>query len=136
MNKNSFVHYLTKIIVDVMFYGGFLCCAALPFTIQVLVNFFDYTKIPVIPLTIFLISTGICALYILWQLKLMFKTLVGGNPFINKNVNCLRKCSVSSFLISIIYIAKIVFLAYSSGVCNSNNIFSFKSFLLNFEGYF
>jgi len=37
----------------------------------------------------------------------MFKTLIGGNPFISANVICLRKCSVASFLMAIIYAFKI-----------------------------
>ena len=109
MYKNNFIPYLTKILIDAMFYGGILSCAILPFVIGYLVNFFDYTKIPVVLLTVFLISTGICALYILWQLKSMFKTLLGGNPFTHKNVSCLGKCSAASLLIAIIYIIKVIF---------------------------
>lgn len=109
MYKNSFVHYLTKVIVDVMFYGGILSCVILPFAVKPLADFFDYTKIAVVPLTIFLISTGALAIYILWQLKSILKTLIGGNPFIHKNVDCLRKCAAASFTMAIIYIVKMIF---------------------------
>ena len=104
MYKNSFVHYLTKVLVDIMFYGGILCCIAVPFVMPMLTP-----KETVIPLTIILMSSGICAVFILWQLKAMFKTLLGGNPFVEKNINCFRRCSVASFLIAIIYIPKIIF---------------------------
>lgn len=109
MYKNSFVHYLTKVLLDVIFYGGILCCIALPFVLPSLISFLGYTKIDVIPLTIILLTTGLCLLYILWQLKLIFKTLIGGNPFTDKNINCLKKCSAASLLIAVIYLLKILF---------------------------
>ncbi|MCL2496102.1 MAG: DUF2975 domain-containing protein [Clostridiales bacterium] len=109
MHQNSFVHHLTKVLVDIMFYGGILCCIALPFTMHALANFFGYGDEVIIPFTIILLISGLCSLYILWQLKAMFKTLLGGDPFTGANVGCLRKCSVASFLIAIIYIVKVIF---------------------------
>jgi len=108
MYKNSFVHYLTKVLVDIMFYCGIACCAALPFTMPMLTKAFGYDESVNIPFTAMLLSSGACLLYILWQLKAMFKTLIGGNPFVGENIGCLRKCSVASFIIAIIFIAGIV----------------------------
>lgn len=45
--------------------------------------------------------------------KKMFKALLGGNPFVPKNVTCLRICSVASFLIAVIYIIKLIFLLFT-----------------------
>jgi hypothetical protein len=109
MYKNSFVHYLTKVLVEIMFYGGILCCIAVPFVMPRAAAFFGYSPDTVVPLAIVLDLSGLCSLYILWQLKAMFKTLLGGNPFTPPNVNCLRKCSVASFLIALIFLAKICF---------------------------
>ena len=109
MYKNSLVHYVTKVLVDIMFYGGILCCITLPFIMPSLAKFFGYPPDIVIPYTVILMLSGFCSLYILWQLKAMFKTLLGGNPFIGKNVSCLRRCSVASFLIATIFLVKIGF---------------------------
>jgi len=107
MYKNSFVHYATKVLVDIMFYGGIVCCIAVPFLLPSISGFFGYSPDMLKPYTVILILSGLCALYILWQLKEIFKTLLGGNPFVEKNVDCLRKCSVASFLIALIYLIKI-----------------------------
>lgn len=107
MYKNSFVHYLTKILVDIMFYGGILCCIAVPFLLPSIAGFFSYSMDMIKTYTAILMFSGLCSLYILWQLKAIFKTLLSGNPFIEKNVGCLRRCSVASFLISTIYLIKI-----------------------------
>ena len=109
MVQPSFVHRLTKVLVEVMFYGGILCCIAVPLIMPFLARYFGYRQETVMPLTAILLASGMSALYILRQLKAMFRSLVGGDPFVEANVVCLRKCSVASFLIAIIYIVKIVF---------------------------
>ena len=109
MYKNSFVHYLTKVLIDIMFYGGIICCIVLPSVMPVLTVLLGYSPDAIMPYTIILMLSGLCALYILWQLKAIFKTLLGGSPFTESNVSCLRKCSVASLFIAIIYIIKIVF---------------------------
>ena len=109
MYKNSFVHYLTKVLVDIMFFGGIACCLAVPFIMQPLKSFFWYKDSQVVPLAIILELSGLSALFILWQLKAMFKTLLGGNPFTGANVTCLRKSSVASFVIAIVFIVKLTF---------------------------
>ena len=109
MYKNTWVHYLTKVLVDVMFYGGILCFIVLLFVMPKLTITFGYRPIAVVPLTIVLMSSGLCAIYILFNLKQMLKTLIGGNPFVLENVSCLRKCAVASLLIAIIYLIKISF---------------------------
>jgi len=109
MYQNSFVHHFTKVLVDIMFYGGILCCLAIPFATPVLARMIGYSQDVVLPYIIILLLSGLCALFILWQLKAMFKTLLGGNPFVAANVTSLRKCSVASLLIALIYLVKILF---------------------------
>ncbi|MBC7765783.1 MAG: DUF2975 domain-containing protein [Hyphomonadaceae bacterium] len=109
MLKKSFVHYLTKVLVDIMFYVGILCCLAVPMLVNYVRVFFGYDDFVLIPLMIILFTSGVCALYILFNLQKIFKTLVGGNTFIAENVSCLRKMAVASFLIALIYIAKCTF---------------------------
>ena len=110
MQKNSFVHHLTKVLIDIMFYGGIVCCIAVPFALPPMAAIFSrYAPDIVKPYTVILLLSGVCALYMVWQMKVIFKTMSGGNPFIPENVTCLRKCCVSSFLIAIIYLIKICF---------------------------
>ena len=107
MYKSSFVHHLTKVLVDIMFFGGILCCGALPFIMPSLAAFLGYPSDTVLPYTVILILSGLCCIYVLWQLKTIFKTLLSGNPFVEKNISCLRRCSVASILIAIIFLVKI-----------------------------
>ena len=110
MNKPSIVHRMTKVLVDIMFFGGSLSLIVTPFVMPHVLTYLGYLKKTHTAYSIIIISSGLCALCIVWQLKTMFKTLLGGNPFVEKNVNCLRICSVASFLIAIIYIIKVCIL--------------------------
>jgi len=104
--KNSFAHYLAKYMVDIMFYGGILCCILVPFLIKRAGVYFGYPDRMIMPLTVTLVISGIAAVYIMYNLKSMLATLLGGNPFVGSNVSCFRKMAVASFIIALIYIAK------------------------------
>ena len=109
MYKNTFTHYLAKILVDIMFYLGIPCVATAFWWTKLFRPFFYIRgQLDEWYFTLFIaavISSGLCALYIVWQLKKMFATIALGNPFVVANITCLRKCAVASFLLSIIFLA-------------------------------
>lgn len=106
MYKKSTVHYMTKVCVDFLFYLGIVCCILVPFSKPWLTKYFGFIGDTSTPMLIILLLTGILSVYILYQLKIMFKTLLVGNPFINDNVVCFRKISLASAFISLIYLFK------------------------------
>lgn len=109
MYKKSRIHYLTKVCVDCLFYIGILSCMYVPFSRNVLVKYFGFMNYSANIMIVILLLSGILSVYILYQLKLMFKTLLNGNPFIQSNVTCFRKIALSSLMISLIYIYKCFF---------------------------
>ncbi|MCL2841982.1 MAG: DUF2975 domain-containing protein [Oscillospiraceae bacterium] len=109
MKKHSFVHYLTKILIDLMFYAGIVTCIVLPFLMPQALDFFSYSQEVRWLFTVVLLAAGLCAIYILFQLKAIFKTLLVGDPFVYGNVSCLRKCGTASFLIALIFLVRMVF---------------------------
>ena len=114
MYKNSFVHYLTKIVVDIMFFGGIVICPLMPYFTSWWARYSAYNK-DLIQMNIIFFLSGVSAVYILWQLKRLFKTLLGGNPFVPGNVNCFRKMAVASLLIAILFVYRsILFFTFLS----------------------
>jgi len=112
MNTQKFTHRLTKLLIEIMFYGGILVCIslALPFTRPYLSIWLGQPHPDnMIRHLAVLISSGLCAIYILFQLKIIFKTLLQGNPFLYENVSCFRKCGVASLLIAIIFSIRLSF---------------------------
>lgn len=113
MYKNTPVHYIAKYAVDVMLYGGIICTLAVPFAAkQFIAPYYGYTPGELIIFCVMLMLSGICAVYIMYNLKQMFKTLLGGSPFVAKNADCLRKIAVSCAVIALTYIVK-CFLLFS-----------------------
>jgi len=108
MQHKSVVHYMTKIGIDILFYIGIICCALVPFSTSWLVRYFYITDRVVLFVKGILLASGISCVYILWQLKVIFKTLMRGNPFIHANVACLRKIALSCMTIAIIYFVKLL----------------------------
>lgn len=109
MYKKSIVHYVTKICVDVLFYIGIVCCLLVPFSSSWLIKYFNFAGETTTLMIIVLVLSGSASVYILWQLKVIFKTLLVGNPFIIENVASLRKIALASSFISIIYFIKCFF---------------------------
>ena len=109
MGRISVIQRLTKTLVDIMFIIGIPCCIAVPFVMPFLTDTFGYGSETVLPFSVVLILAGICALYILMQLKLMYRSLIKGNPFITKNIICLKKCAIASLVVSATFFVKIFF---------------------------
>ena len=107
METKRTIHYVTKILVDLMFYGGLVALVALPFVLPMLLRWIGASMQFRVAYTLILLSAGTCAVYIVYQLKRMFKTLLYGNPFVMENVSCLRKCAVASALIALIFAVRI-----------------------------
>lgn len=54
---------------------------------------------------------GVCSLNILWQLSCIMDTIHNKNPFIIKNVICLKRIALSSFGIAILFFILLFFQA-------------------------
>lgn len=110
MYQKSIVHHMTKVCIDILFYVGIACCTLVPFSSSWLLGYFNISDDMAVFVILILLASGISSVYILWQLKVIFKTLLNGNPFIHANVTCLRKIAVSCLVISLIYIVKLIVL--------------------------
>ena len=110
MYQRNVIHKITKTLVDIMFYLGIICVIAVPFLAESISKLYGYGEYSYIPMTVILDVSGIIAVYILFNLKSMYKTLLSGDPFINENVLHLKKIAVSCVLISVVYIKKCIFM--------------------------
>jgi len=108
MYQKSIVHYITKVCVDILFYIGIACCILIPFSSSILLKYFNASDSAALFIKVVLEASGICSVYIMWQLKVIFKTLMDGNPFIHANVGALRKIAMSCLVIALIYVLKLI----------------------------
>ncbi len=109
MFKNKNLNDITKFLVSACYYIGIVVTLSVPLWGKFFYNYVGTPKQFYNLMTFMLIISGICAVYIFYNLKLIYKTL-NKNPFINKNIRYLKNMGITSFIISLLYIVKLVFL--------------------------
>ena len=114
MYKKSKFYYTAKLLIDIMLYGGAVCVLCVPLIVKHFTNLYDLREtqstFSTVLLTLTLYISGILALYILYNLKSMYCSLLDGNPFVDKNVSHFRKMAVACAIISFVYVIKCCFL--------------------------
>jgi Protein of unknown function (DUF2975) len=93
---------LTKLVLDVMFYGGIFICITLPISIKFYGEYNSYFAENYIELCILFFFSGIFAVLIIWELRKMFKSVIKDDCFIRGNVISLKRMGNYSFIISLI----------------------------------
>ncbi len=98
----------TKIILDIMFYGGILVTLSLPYTIHLIGGYLENYKEHYAELVVIYFILGILALFIIRELRKMFKTVLKDDCFVKENVLSLQKMSVYSFFIVMVSIIRTI----------------------------
>ena len=99
---------MTKILVDMMFVASIIACIILPFAMPWLLRITGVSPDLRLFYTVMMVGAGVCGIYILHQLRGMFKTVIDHNPFVASNVSSLRKCAVASAIIALIFGTRLV----------------------------
>ena len=111
MYQKSVTHYISKIVIDILFYLSIICVILVPVWAKELFSWINYRNADYLGsfvITIFL--SGLCCVYILYHLKQMFRSLLVGNPFVDKNVSHFRKIAVAFWAIALMYFVKCFFM--------------------------
>lgn len=93
---------LTAVLVNIMLYGGIAACILTPFGTKL----YGYSGREYVIQTGVILLSGAASVYIMYQLKRIFKTVTQNNPFVIENAVALKKISAASFIIAGIYIIK------------------------------
>lgn len=96
------VSQITAILVNIMFFGGILACILTPLGTKL----YGYTGNEYVIQTTVILMSGFASVFIMYQLKCIFKTLIDDNPFVMDNAVSLRKIAAASFIIAVIYVVK------------------------------
>lgn len=108
MYKKSIIHYVSKVTIDILLILSAICTIAIPFYYERIFNFMGYINNSYMAtFTVIIFVSGVICTYILFVLRQMYKSLLVGNPFTDKNVSSLRKIAVCCIIIAIIYFAKL-----------------------------
>ena len=101
---------ITKYVLDIMYFGGFVVLITLPATIKFLGKYYSsvITKNFKLMLFVFGIS-GILGILIIGQLRRMMRTVIEDSCFVYGNVESLHKMAMMSIGIVIMFIFKLFF---------------------------
>ena len=111
MYKKSITHHIAKVVIDILFYFSIFCVILVPVWAKHLFLWINYSDGGYfIPFTVIIFLSGLCCVYILYNLKQMFRSLLVGNPFIDKNVSHFRKIAVACSIVALMYMIKCFFM--------------------------
>lgn len=91
---------ITKVILDIMFYGGIVITILVPFLYRLAMSFAEEIEENYIPLCVILMICGVFAVLIIGELRKMFKTVINDDCFVMENVTSLKKMGNYSFCIA------------------------------------
>lgn len=107
----------TKYLLDIMFYGGILVTASLPWSIRWIGQQLPYLIRHYEESVIIYFVLGIAAEKLLWELRKIFKTVLAENCFVRENVVSLQKMGNWSFFIALMAgVRSIVYMTMAMGV--------------------
>ena len=107
MYTKKATHCIAKTITDILFYTSLICLVLEPFYADEIFAWILYPNPNYqTTFTIVIFLSGVGCSYILFNLKQMYKSLLVGNPFTEKNVGHFRKMAITCSIIALIYIVK------------------------------
>ena len=113
MSSNKLVN-ITKIFLDVLFYGGILTCLTLPWTMRYFGKIFTVYQVHYFPLIFVFEAAGFLCVIIIWKLRQIFKTVRDQNCFVRENVENMEIMGMSSFGIVILMACRLFFVVTPS----------------------
>ncbi len=108
--KKETVVFMTKYLLDFMFFAGIVVTVSLPWTIRWIGELFTYelfTEQYREAVVIYFIL-GILAILIIGELRKMFRTVLADDCFVNANVVSLQRMGTYSFVIAAICLVRTV----------------------------
>ena len=99
----------TKLLLDFMFYCGIIVTATVPISFKFLGKYYPNIGNNYLSMCIIFMLCGLAALWIIYYLRKMFRTVIAEDCFVEENVTALKRMGYASFIISIITVIRLFF---------------------------
>lgn len=109
MDKHKRLYQNTKFLVDIIFVAEILITLIMPFSIPWLNRNFSHLQGMDLPMIIIYMLVGTVSIAATWILKMILKTVVSGNCFVQENVLGLKRISVCFLMILILLVCRALF---------------------------
>lgn len=97
---NTKLTFITKFLLDMMFYGGITVTSTLPFSIRLYGGYNQYFADHYVQLVLLFLAAGSFAILTIYELRKMFDTVLAEDCFTQENVISLRRMGTYSFFIA------------------------------------
>ena len=98
------INKITGVLINILIFIGIVCILCIPLLLKVTIPY--YNGVIYYSYMAFLFISGIFTIYILYNIRRMYKTLFLGNPFVKENIKYLNNISISCMFITLIYFIK------------------------------
>jgi len=105
--KDSKITRVTKLLLDIMFFGGIIVTLTLPLSIQFYGKYNDFFEKYYTQLLIIFFISGVFAVLILRELRCIFTTVLRDDCFVEENVKSLNRMGLYSFAIVLVSLARL-----------------------------
>lgn len=102
--KRENVAVFTKYLLDFMYFFGMIVTVSLPWSVRIILNFFDYESFDghYREIVVIYFVLGVLAIMILGELRKMFRTVLNNDCFVRENVVSLQRMGTYSFFIAVV----------------------------------
>lgn len=99
----------TKFCLDFMFYCGILVTVTVPLSFHLLGTYYPNIRSHYIAMCVIFMLCGIFALWIIYHLRKIFRTVIQADCFVEENVTSLKHMGYASFIITLLSIIRLFF---------------------------
>ena len=108
--KQNHLASVTKVLLDIMFYGGIITCISLPWWMKWLGSYYPSFQEFYTQMLFIYGGAGILAVAIIWQLRKIFKTVLRKNCFVEENTKSLKVMGFLAFGLAVVMGGRLFFI--------------------------
>lgn len=106
---SNFLSKFTKFCLDFMFYCGILVTITVPLSFKFLGIYYPNIGNHYIIMCMIFMLCGVLALWIIYHLRCIFRTVIEEDCFVEENVTSLKRMGTASFFISFVTLIRLFF---------------------------
>lgn len=97
----------TNLLINLIFYLGIIVCISVPWLLKLAGKYSEVYRRHYWEMTIAFLISGVLAELIFFELKRIFRTVILGDPFVEKNVASLKRMGYYAFGIAAVTAARL-----------------------------
>lgn len=101
---------LTYLLLNIIFVLSILCTIVMPFSGRFINSYYHYSSSQLTFFIAVVTLSGVFSVFLLYNLKSLYKTFADNAPFITKNIKLLNYISLCCGGITVCYVIKCIFL--------------------------